>query len=213
MNRALELAPDLVEARIARGYVNYWVVNDPRGALRELESIDQTQPDPEFFWIKGSVQRRLLQFDAATESFQRAIELDPTVPIYQIELAVNYNYSGDPASAERQYQAALELSPDWIGARWALALFYYFKGHDERANRLLLDGVEINGVETIVAMLVGPSLPPRIGVGRSLLPGRARLAQLNGRTVRPRFLSHCQGLPVSRVGCDACPCPPRFRRA
>jgi TolB-like protein/Flp pilus assembly protein TadD len=154
LNRALELSPNLLEARIARAYVSYWVVNDLKGALSEIEAATTSSADPEVFWIQGSVQRRLLMLDGSAASFRRAIELDAGQPLYHFELAVTAWLQGNLGAAEASYHTALELSPESLGARMALAIFYFAEGRERDANQVLVKGLQYHSTETILSMLL-----------------------------------------------------------
>lgn len=156
LTKALTLSPDLPEARLAQGYVSYWVVNDLEGALAEIEPLSIGSTDPEVYWILGSLQRRLERMEDSKANFTHAIELDPTKPIYRFELAVTSWLMRDLVVAEGAYQGALDLDPESLAARLAKALFLFVEGRDQEANQLYLEGLRYHSLETLVSMLIDP---------------------------------------------------------
>ena len=156
LDQALALDPDLREARLAQAYVSYWVANDLDGALAQIEPLSVGSTDPEVFWIRGSVQRRLELLEAARESFARAVELDPRTPTYRFELAVTNWVLRDLDAAEEQYRSALELSPESLAARFAHSIFLFVEGQVAEGNRILTEGLRFHDHETILVMLLDP---------------------------------------------------------
>ena len=76
--RAFEIAPDLPEARLARGEYATFVELDPERGLNDLESVVQSRPS--WAWAHFSLAvtlRRLGRTDEALDHFVRAWDLDP----------------------------------------------------------------------------------------------------------------------------------------
>jgi TolB-like protein/Flp pilus assembly protein TadD len=114
VDRALRLAPDLAEARMARGYFYYWGMGDYPRALEEFEAVRRQQPgNSELLTAIGYVERRRGQWDTALARFEEAVRYDPRSALRTLDLADTYMSLGDPGAAERTFDRAIQLAPDW----------------------------------------------------------------------------------------------------
>ena len=112
--RALRLAPDLAEARVARGYLFYWGVGDYPRALQEFEAVRRQQPgNSELLTAIGYVERRRGQWDTALARFEEAVRYDPRSALRTLDLADTYMSLRHYAEAERTFDRASQLAPDW----------------------------------------------------------------------------------------------------
>ena len=76
--RALAIAPDLIDARMARGLYTLYVVRDRNQALADLEPVARLRPNsPEAQHALALVLRRLGRMTEALPYFERAWDLDP----------------------------------------------------------------------------------------------------------------------------------------
>lgn len=103
VTRALELAPQLPEARVAEGFYHYYGFRDYARALAAFEEAERLMPGgAEIHVAKGLVLRRLGRGSEALASFARARQLDPgnLKPLF---------YSIDLQAALRDYPAAEAL--------------------------------------------------------------------------------------------------------
>lgn len=110
---ALELAPNLPEAHLARGYYHYHGYRDYESALREFEIAGEGIPgNAELFEARAYVQRRLGQWEQSVETLNRAIELDPR-NVYQLySQSRTYMLLRDYAALDSILERILEISPD-----------------------------------------------------------------------------------------------------
>ena len=111
---ALRLSPGLAEGRIARGYYYYWGLVDYPRALEEFEAARRQQPsNSELLAAIGYVERRRGQWDSALARFQEAVRYDPRSALRTLDLADTYMSLRDYAEAERRFDRAIQLAPDW----------------------------------------------------------------------------------------------------
>ena len=111
--RGLEAAPQLPESHLAMGYYHYWCHREYEQALAAFLKAQQLAPGASGpFVAMAYVQRRVGQFDAALENFERAIALDPRnaeiIAIFAEYLRILDRHS----DAERYYELAKTLSPE-----------------------------------------------------------------------------------------------------
>ncbi len=85
--RALQLDPELPEARLARGIYQMYVAEDSKGALADLSAVVKVRPNSaEAQSVLGFVLRRLGRFDESLQHAQRASDLDPLNPAYPVPM-------------------------------------------------------------------------------------------------------------------------------
>jgi tetratricopeptide (TPR) repeat protein len=153
---ALSLAPGLLEAHRARGYVNEAVGNN-EAAIREYEAavvINKNLAD--LHLSLGRVYRTLSVYDKAVESLNRANTLNPADPTAVYLISRIYATVGEYAKAEQYAQQAIKIRPLDANQHGNLGVMYYrnFKW-PEAAGELSLvinggkdkDGVEIKPIE------------------------------------------------------------------
>lgn len=99
--KALELDPDLPQARLAYGYVRYYAHKDFNGALAEFQRARRGMPeDGEIDAAMANVQRRLGLWEASIASYERAAARDPHDSRWPMQL-------GDAFASLRRYDEAL----------------------------------------------------------------------------------------------------------
>ena len=137
--RALRLAPELAEARVAHGYLYYWGMGDYRRALDEFEAVRRQQPgNSELLTAIGYVERRRGQWDSALARFEEAVRYDPRSALRALDLADTYMSLRHYPEAERTFDRAIQLSPDWAEP-WAYKamLQLIWRGDADRAHRVM----------------------------------------------------------------------------
>lgn len=105
---------------------------------------------------------------AATQSYQKAIELEPASPFARTELARSYMLSGktlaekDEAKSAEAYNNALtylakaiELKPDYAAAHFLMATVYDEQGKTEEAAKKLEDAKNTNPLNAGIAFQLG----------------------------------------------------------
>ncbi|MCG8430151.1 MAG: tetratricopeptide repeat protein, partial [Candidatus Omnitrophica bacterium] len=88
------------------------------------------------FWVSHvNIGNRLIEqgdYAQAAGHYQKAASLSPSTPSVQFQLANAYFLMDRFDDAERVYQRALELNPDYVAAHFNLALYYHFHKKDRR---------------------------------------------------------------------------------
>jgi tetratricopeptide (TPR) repeat protein len=144
VERALRLAPELAEARIARGYLYYWGMGDYGRALDEFEAARRQQPgNSELLTAIGYVERRRGQWDSALARFEEAVRYDPRSSLRVLDLADTYMSVRHYPEAERAFDRAIQLSPDWAEP-WAYKamLQLIWRGDQGRAHEVMIQALD-----------------------------------------------------------------------
>jgi len=126
---ALRLSPDLPQAHIAIGLVNYWGRRDYRRALEEFAVALKDLPNDARLWeMIGWIQRRLGNWDKVFEAFDKATQLNPRNANLYMDLGgISYSFVRRYADAVSAFDQALILAPDlhsaairkaWTYIRW-----------------------------------------------------------------------------------------------
>jgi len=128
LQRALALDPNSAAAHLmAAGIAEYdW---DWKTAVREFELAVELDPSYSKAWDEGGWLLSFMgQPERAVEWGKRGKTLDPLVPMRGTDLGVVYAVSGFPDKAIAEYQAALELDPDFFPALICLGQTYIHVG-------------------------------------------------------------------------------------
>ena len=125
--RALEVAPDLAEARAALGSC-LRRTGELQLARTELERAASLRPQDGRAWFAlGLVCEDLRDTRGAIEAYRRSVEMQPNVPEAHFNLGLNLQNTGDLDAAIDSYRRAMRLRPDTFG-RIAQALTSAKKG-------------------------------------------------------------------------------------
>jgi tetratricopeptide (TPR) repeat protein len=153
---ALTLAPGLLEAHRARGYVNEAVGNN-EAAIREYEQAATIHKNLADLQLSlGRIYRTMGIYDKAVEALNRANTLNPTDPTALYLISRVYTTAGQYQKAEQYAQQALKIDQSDANQHGNLALIYYRQRKwSEAATELSLvidggkdpDGVEVKPVE------------------------------------------------------------------
>ena len=161
---ALSLAPGLLEAHRARGYVNE-VVGNNEAAIREYETAVQINKNiADLHLALGRNYRALGVYDKAIESLNRANTLNPSDPTPTLLISRVYATVGEYVKAEQFAQQAVKIAPTDTALHGNLGTMYYrnFKW-PEAADELALvvnGGRDAEGNEVVPLELVANA--PRI---------------------------------------------------
>jgi len=113
IERAFAITPDLPEAHLAMAEYHYHGFRDYERALAELEiAAPGVSENSSYFLNRGSIHRRLGNWQPAIADFARALELDPRSASILVESGNTYEMQRDYATAESFYRRAAELLPD-----------------------------------------------------------------------------------------------------
>ncbi|HET7570590.1 MAG TPA: tetratricopeptide repeat protein [Gammaproteobacteria bacterium] len=123
--RALALAPDLAEAHLAMGYVDYHGYRDYGAALKEFTRAKQGLPDqPRILEAIAYIHRRQGNWKAALSELRRAATLGPHNPRWPSDIGVTLVDLRRYEQAEAAFARALAIQPHSYNAMvysvWAL---------------------------------------------------------------------------------------------
>ncbi len=139
VDRALQLAPDLVEAHMAMGDYHYYGRLDYDRALEQYLWVQRRQPgNSDAAALIAWIQRRQGDWQRSIINAARALELDPRNTVWVIGQAQNYFYTRQYALAEPYFQRAIALAADVpYYHRWAAWFYLAWDGTTDRAYTLL----------------------------------------------------------------------------
>jgi TolB-like protein len=110
--RALETAPNLPEAHIARGVVYYFGHRQYEEALGEFRTAIRLQPNnARALEFSGYVHRRLGRWEDSLSELKKSEEQDPRNSNLLAEIAISYGYLRMWKEAEDFAQRALSVNP------------------------------------------------------------------------------------------------------
>lgn len=136
--KALELAPNLPQAQLARGYVHYYRNLDYAAALREFERARRALPgDGEIGAAIASVQRRMGRVQEAIAGFERVAALDPRNPRWPMVLGDSYTMLRRYDDAGKAYDRAQAADPTNRGPELYRTLALLISGDLDGAARTL----------------------------------------------------------------------------
>ena len=119
---ALELAPDLPDARVVLAYVHRVYDWDWPASAAELRSVLAARPnDPFGLQIEGMLAYTLGNWDQAERSLQASVSVDPLNTFAWWNLGTARYLAGRYADAEAAYRRLLEISPEFAWVRSYLA--------------------------------------------------------------------------------------------
>jgi serine/threonine-protein kinase len=144
--KALTLDPNLAEAHALLGYVHTifdWKWQEAEKEFQIAFKLNRTY-SPTCCW------RAILLFtvgtwEQAVDELKRGLEYDPVSAYLEAHLGIISCFAGQWALATEHCSKALDLDANFLVARCALALAYYFQSHAERAIRELERAVEASG--------------------------------------------------------------------
>jgi len=148
-DRAVELAPYLAEAHVALGYGFYFGFLDYPRALNEFAVATTIQPNnADAAFGTGAVLRRQGRWGDSAEVLSRALELDPNSASCLYSVARSCVLARRYREAERHYDRAIALSPQWA-APYALKawLQIVWRGDVNRARTILDEAGRVVGMQ------------------------------------------------------------------
>jgi tetratricopeptide (TPR) repeat protein len=100
--------------------------------------------DPELFITMGEADRLLLKSDDAYTNFSNALTLDPKSPAANVALGVLWKYADNFEDAEKQFQAALAIDPNYGPAyrEWAETDYRWATSVPTKASAKIKEAVE-----------------------------------------------------------------------
>jgi serine/threonine-protein kinase len=156
LDRAMSVAPDLPQTRIALGMWYNLGLGDRDRALKEYESVKARQPNNADLLVQiGRAYRAGGDYASAFANFERASQLDPRSVTDLYEGAVSLFMLRRTSEGKRLLERALTINPDWLPARIGLTQFLLFEGKTGEAYQRMIELADAPG---IVQQLVGEPL-------------------------------------------------------
>ncbi|MCI0602711.1 protein kinase [bacterium] len=139
IERAFKLHPGLPEAHLARGFYCYWGRKDLDHALKEFTIAQRGLPtNVRLFEGIALVYRRQGNFEAASENFNRILELNPRDPATSFNLAVTYLNMRKYSEADAYCDRTIALAPQQLYAYGSKAqIQLLWKGEIKTARAIL----------------------------------------------------------------------------
>ncbi len=148
--RALELEPELAEARTSVGKVLCWYEWDFTGAERELRRAVALNPNyAEAHFVLGSTLPAVGQLPEAIAELRRSLILDPLAPHHSRWLARFLLYARDYAASAAQSAKTMELDPSYFQTYHDIAQVHLAQGRPADALEWYRRGQAIQGAARV----------------------------------------------------------------
>jgi hypothetical protein len=135
---AMRLAPESVEAWLAKGYYLYRCLADYPAALIALEEAGNRSPNnPEVLAARAAVERRRGNFANSSRLMERSLDRDPRNVSVMTDLGDTLLAMRRPAEARRWYERAHSVNPGDAGIAPLIAQSYVFDGNLDAAGKIL----------------------------------------------------------------------------
>jgi len=135
---AIRLQPDLAEPQMARGYYEYWVLDDYDAARRTFEQVQSRWPNnADMVEALGLIAFRQGRWKEAREYFDAAIALNPRDRFLRIQAFYARAHMRDFPAALRTIDQALAIWPDDASLIASKASVYQKLGDLDHAGSLL----------------------------------------------------------------------------
>ncbi|MGH8426918.1 MAG: winged helix-turn-helix domain-containing protein [Gammaproteobacteria bacterium] len=147
--QGLMLEPDLPEAQLAMGYIEYYVHRDHEAALERFKYVHRQIPsDADVIGAMAFVYSRQGKWQDSLTALAQATECDPRNPRWPYGAGFTLMVLRRYAEAEQQYDIALAIEPNNYDARAFKAMAFLFAGKPIPQVRQLLADVPHNAVQT-----------------------------------------------------------------
>jgi tetratricopeptide (TPR) repeat protein len=139
LDKAIQLAPDLPETRLASGAYYYHCKMDYENALSQFKILLEKQPkNSEALAFIGYVQRRKGNFNVTISYLKKALEIDPRSSLTAYNIGATNSLIRNYQEAENFYNKAISLSPDVFHPYSEKAYLYlYWEGDTKKARAVL----------------------------------------------------------------------------
>jgi serine/threonine-protein kinase len=140
LRRALELEPDLVEARLQQVYVDLHHGNKDR-AHQTIEALRAQVPDdPSVLFVAAMLYRLDGLYEEALEAYDRLLAINPSdVVVVSFNRARIYTHQQQYEAAIAELERAGEREPEHPLVKTFLAIARFNQGHVEHAQALVED--------------------------------------------------------------------------
>lgn len=142
--KALEILNELTDIKENKDYILllgevYYALKMRDNCVNLAKHFDIEDSTAEELNFVGLVETYLENFKKAISCFYKAMKKDAKNPEYYFNLANVFFKQGDLASAKKQYNMAISLSPNNKNYHFALANLYYIEKHYKKALEALTD--------------------------------------------------------------------------
>ena len=142
LDRAISLAPEAVETRLAQGYFFFYGQGDSREALRHFTAAEALKPsDADVITAIGIILRGQGRWEEAIAAFERARTYDYRSYNLAYTLGETYLRMRRWGEAQRYLQRAADLAPDLLTAHRDLLRIRLASTGDTVTARQYLDGL------------------------------------------------------------------------
>lgn len=188
--KALELDGSLPEAHTTYGVL--LAEHEWRWAEAELQFKRALELNPNYatahHWYAFSILRHFRRVEEEMRESMRAVELDPLAPIMSLNMGQSLYMQERYSEAVEWGRRALEINPNFIGARLALANWYGAVGKHEEALRLLDAALPKSGYTEGIQKVV-----------RAMALGRAGRSREARRLLSEALASQDDSIPPSAI--------------
>jgi TolB-like protein/Tfp pilus assembly protein PilF len=144
LEAASRLRPDAAETHLARAWNLYWGHLDYDRALAELEIARRTLPDnSQILFLTGLIQRRQGHWEESTQSFERAVDLDPRNFAVLQNVEGNYATLGRYAEQQGWLDRILALEPNDAVTKAILGAVGFESKADTKPLRRMIDSIRL----------------------------------------------------------------------
>jgi len=160
--KALELAPNSIEAHRARGVVLSCTGNFLEAAQEFKQALAINDKLWELHYALGSVYRFAGEFDQAQQSMLAAIALNPQNPDIPTDLSRTYATQGQFGKAVQYAEQAVKIAPQEARLHGNLGFMQYKNGEYDKAIQELTLAVRGGTTPDGVAVVGSPFAPGRV---------------------------------------------------
>ena len=142
--RAVELAPDDADTRVAAAQLAIAMYQGARAVALLREGLDRTPYRVELWQALGHAELARRDGAAAALAFNQALRLAPAFGETYFNLGVALQMTGSVDEAVQAYQRALVLRPDFASAYFNLGVLFQQQGRQEPAMAAYRQAVALN---------------------------------------------------------------------
>src|SRR5205814_182146 len=127
--KALQLDPNVAEAHVALGKLNFFHM-DLAGSMREYQRAIELKPNyaTAHQWFGNDSLVSYGRFDEAIAEGKRAVELDPLSPVINADLGITLYLARRYDDAIEQLRKTLAIDPTFFYAHYNLGIVLQLKG-------------------------------------------------------------------------------------
>ena len=184
--RAIEIDPDLAEARAVFTAVRAWYDGDLRGAEQEARAAIARNPNyPRAYQALAECLTVQGRFEEALAEIKRGVELDPVALYINAAVAMAHYYAGRFDAALAQAQATLDMDASFYPAQLFLGLACQQAGRRSEAIAAFERASDLSQRSTMTVSGLGAALASD---GR-ITEAAAILSELDEAAQRGRYVS------------------------